>query len=154
MIELNFERVRAGGAGNKMLMLLEGKGGAYIQDRGVSRWDTCAAQAVIAAHGGHLCKLSSFISNDGAIESYKYLKTDTNLDFVPGLAALTAYNTTDKSLVKKGEVVVADTVDKVKPYSNLCGLLAVTADNALPEALRNTHAAIARTIAIHPTSYD
>ncbi len=36
--ELGYSRVRAGGAGNKMLMLLEGKGGCYIQDRGVSRW--------------------------------------------------------------------------------------------------------------------
>lgn len=33
-----FVRVPSGGAGNKMLMLLEGKGSAYIQDRGVSRW--------------------------------------------------------------------------------------------------------------------
>jgi 3'(2'), 5'-bisphosphate nucleotidase len=36
--ELNFNRVPSGGAGNKMLMLIEGKGSAYIQDRGVSRW--------------------------------------------------------------------------------------------------------------------
>jgi hypothetical protein len=36
--ELGYTRVRSGGAGNKMLMLLEGKGGCYIQDRGVSRW--------------------------------------------------------------------------------------------------------------------
>lgn len=36
--ELHFDRVPSGGAGNKMLMLLEGKGAAYIQDRGVSRW--------------------------------------------------------------------------------------------------------------------
>ncbi len=36
--KLNYERVPSGGAGNKMLMLLEGKGAAYIQDRGVSRW--------------------------------------------------------------------------------------------------------------------
>ena len=36
--ELSFDRVPSGGAGNKMLMLLEGKGAAYIQDRGVSRW--------------------------------------------------------------------------------------------------------------------
>ncbi len=35
---LGFHRVPSGGAGNKMLMLLEGKGAAYIQDRGVSRW--------------------------------------------------------------------------------------------------------------------
>jgi hypothetical protein len=36
--QLGFDRVPSGGAGNKMLMLLEGKGAAYIQDRGVSRW--------------------------------------------------------------------------------------------------------------------
>jgi 3'(2'), 5'-bisphosphate nucleotidase len=38
MAQLGYQRVPSGGAGNKMLMLLEGKGGAYIQDRGVSRW--------------------------------------------------------------------------------------------------------------------
>jgi 3'(2'), 5'-bisphosphate nucleotidase len=38
MSKLGYQRVPSGGAGNKMLMLLEGKGGAYIQDRGVSRW--------------------------------------------------------------------------------------------------------------------
>lgn len=154
MIEMGFERVPSGGAGNKMLMLLEGKGGAYIQDRGVSRWDTCGAQAVIEAHGGHLGKLSSFISNNGAIESYTYLKSEQNLDFIPGLAALTPYNTVDKSLVKKGEIVIADRVDKVKAYSNLCGLFAVAAANSSPEALANMHAAITRTLAIHSTSYD
>lgn len=31
MKELNFQRVPSGGAGNKMLMLLEGKGGCYLQ---------------------------------------------------------------------------------------------------------------------------
>lgn len=36
--KLGYVRVPSGGAGNKMLMLLEGKGAAYIQDRGVSRW--------------------------------------------------------------------------------------------------------------------
>jgi 3'-phosphoadenosine 5'-phosphosulfate (PAPS) 3'-phosphatase len=39
--------VPSGGAGNKMMMLLEGKGCVYIQDRGVSRWDTCGAQVFI-----------------------------------------------------------------------------------------------------------
>ena len=38
----------SGGAGNKLMMLLEGKGAVYIQDRGVSRWDTCGPQAVIS----------------------------------------------------------------------------------------------------------
>lgn len=154
MTELNYERVPSGGAGNKMLMLLEGKGGAYIQDRGVSRWDTCGAQAVLAAHGGHLGKLSSFISKSGAIESYTYLKSDTNLDFIPGIAALTPYNTVDKSLCKKGETVMADTVEKVKAYSNLCGLIALAAENANPESLELIHGSITRVIAEIPASYD
>lgn len=38
--KLAYTRVPSGGAGNKMLMLLEQKGAAYIQDRGVSRWGT------------------------------------------------------------------------------------------------------------------
>ena len=46
MAELQYNRVPSGGAGNKMLMLLEGKGDCYIQDRGISRWDTCAAQVL------------------------------------------------------------------------------------------------------------
>jgi hypothetical protein len=73
-----------------MLMLLEKKGGAYIQDRGVSRWDTCAAQACIDAYGGQLSKLSSFM--DGRKESYTYLKTESNTDFTPGVSNLTLYN--------------------------------------------------------------
>ena len=64
--DLGAVRVRSGGAGNKMMMLLErsiyggcddGDGGGpmlYIQDRGVSRWDTCAAEGVLEAHGGRL----------------------------------------------------------------------------------------------------
>ena len=47
MAELQYNRVPSGGAGNKMLMLLEGKGDCYIQDRGISRWDTCGAQVII-----------------------------------------------------------------------------------------------------------
>jgi 3'-phosphoadenosine 5'-phosphosulfate (PAPS) 3'-phosphatase len=69
-----------GGAGNKMLNLLEGKGEAYIQDRGLSRWDTCAAQAIIEAAGGICCKLTKFLEN-GVIESYHYQNSQSNLDF-------------------------------------------------------------------------
>lgn len=43
--ELGMERVKAGGVGNKVMCLLEGKASCYIQDRGVSRWDTAAPQA-------------------------------------------------------------------------------------------------------------
>lgn len=41
MKELGYERVPSGGAGNKMLMLLEGRGSAYIQDRYVLSNGSC-----------------------------------------------------------------------------------------------------------------
>ena len=40
-----------------MMMLLEGKGAVYIQDRGVSRWDTCGAQAVISVYIVCICNI-------------------------------------------------------------------------------------------------
>ena len=124
MKELNYDRVPSGGAGNKMLMLLEGKGTAYIQDRGVSRWDTCGAQAVLEAHGGVLCKLDCFLQGDDESSiSYTYRKTEQNLDFEPGKARLTKYN------AQKGIDAQADSMamipSDVKPYANLCGLLAL-----------------------------
>lgn len=124
MQELKYERVPSGGAGNKMLMLLEGKGAAYIQDRGVSRWDTSGAQAVLEAHGGILAKLTSFIDKK-EIQSYTYLKSSMNLDFESGVACLTPYNAADKASIKKGESVKAVDVGDVQPYANLCGLLAL-----------------------------
>jgi 3'-phosphoadenosine 5'-phosphosulfate (PAPS) 3'-phosphatase len=122
MKELGVPRVKAGGCGNKVLMLLERKGAYYIQDRGVSRWDTCAAEAVLAAHGGLLGKLSSLLKHSGTCEPYTYKKSATNLDFVPGLAKLTAYNATVAAQGAGG--AVAERVEHVKAYSNLCGLYA------------------------------
>ena len=87
--------MRAGGAGNKALLLLEGRGQSYIQDRGVSRWDTCAAQAVLEAHGGCLAKLAAFAAAEAdaplatALATYRYRPGEVNADFEPGLAALT-----------------------------------------------------------------
>jgi 3'(2'), 5'-bisphosphate nucleotidase len=149
--ELGYERVKSGGAGNKMLMLLEGKGSAYIQDRGVSRWDTAAAQAVIEAHGGVLSKLTSFVDRN-ELSSYTYLKSAINLDFEPGVPTLTPYNAADKSLVKKGETLKAVDVSSVQPYSNLCGLL-VLENNALLDigTIRDSIRRV--TLAVHP-SYD
>jgi 3'-phosphoadenosine 5'-phosphosulfate (PAPS) 3'-phosphatase len=121
MSELGVPRVKSGGCGNKVLMLLERKGAFYIQDRGVSRWDTCAAEAVLAAHGGVLGKLSSLLKHSGTCEPYTYRKSGTNLDFVPGLAKLTPYNATAKV---QGAGGVATRVEDVKAYSNLCGLYA------------------------------
>eukprot|EP01038_Epipyxis_sp_PR26KG_P015283 gene15283-20587_t len=139
--ELNFVRVPSGGAGNKMLMLLEGKGSAYIQDRGVSRWDTCGAQAVIESRGGILTKMHPFMSENKSLKSYTYLQSLTNLDFIPGLASLTPYNAAPatKKLIKKGDPPrTVDDVNEVAPYSNLCGLLAlVPLDNNM-ETFHNT----------------
>ena len=80
--KMNWERVNSGGAGNKMLMVLENKGTAYIQDRAVSRWDTCAAQAVIEAFGGVCSKLTSIVKGKGQSSYiYKQIETNKNLDY-------------------------------------------------------------------------
>ena len=149
--ELEYERVPSGGAGNKMLMLLEGKGTAYIQDRGVSRWDTSGAQAVIEANGGTLSKLTSFVAQKD-LQSYTYLKSSVNLDFESGVASLTQFNAAEGSTFKKGDKVLASDVSMVRPYSNLCGLLAVHRV-AMPQ-LDLVHDAILKVIAVEPPSYD
>lgn len=131
-------------------MLLEGKGHAYIQDRGVSRWDTSGAQAVIEAHGGILSKLSKF-ADSKILESYVYLKSDLNLDFEEDTANLTPYNCADKSIVKKG-VSVKGKLHEFAPYSNLCGLFALRSSNS--EELNNIFNAIQKCKENTPPSYD
>ena len=43
--ELGYERVRSVASGNRAMMLLEGKGGAYIRDTGgFAKWDTSGPQ--------------------------------------------------------------------------------------------------------------
>jgi fructose-1,6-bisphosphatase/inositol monophosphatase family enzyme len=158
MKECEYERVPSGGAGNKMLMLLEGKGSAYIQDRGVSRWDTAGAQACIEAAGGILCKLSSFMdeSSVGALQSYIYLSSETNLDFVPGLSNLTPYNAREKGMApKKGEpAVLASDVMTVAPYSNLNGLLAIGPALYSEENMKAISDACQRAKGSQPPSFD
>ena len=149
--QLGFERVRSGGAGNKMLMLLEKKGSAYIQDRGVSRWDTCGAQAVIEANGGILSKLTSFVDRK-ELQSYTYLKSSTNLDFEVGKAKMTPFNAVNRAAVKKGEETVATDITAVLPYSNLCGLLAL--DQSAVSQLEHFHTAMMTVKSTVPPSYD
>jgi len=96
--ELKFERYKAGGCGNKCLLLLEGKDRFYIQDRGVSRWDTCAAQAVMEANEGVLCKLR-FVVEEETIKSYTYRVGKTNPDFNEK-AVLSKYNVVDQAVLK------------------------------------------------------
>ena len=137
-----------------MLMLLEGKGRAYIQDRGVSRWDTAAAQAVIEAHGGVLCKLGAMINDQGKEESYTYLKSDTNLDFVSGLANLTKYNAAAGTGGIGDSKRMAMDASEVKPYANLCGLFAISAEEDSEVRKAGLLAALKRAAKSSPPSFD
>ncbi|KAF5282534.1 hypothetical protein FQA39_LY04941 [Lamprigera yunnana] len=61
------EVLRVGGAGHKVLLLMEGKANAYIfPSKGCKKWDTCAPEAILTAMGG---KLTDIHGN-----SYKYDK--------------------------------------------------------------------------------
>ncbi|XP_072032724.1 3'(2'),5'-bisphosphate nucleotidase 1-like isoform X2 [Amphiura filiformis] len=49
------EVLRVGGAGHKVLLLLEGRATAYIfASKGCKKWDTCAPEALLHAVGGKL----------------------------------------------------------------------------------------------------
>ncbi|KAJ8928185.1 hypothetical protein NQ314_019247 [Rhamnusium bicolor] len=49
------EIVRVGGAGHKVLLLLEGRAHAYVfASKGCKKWDTCAPEAILEALGGKL----------------------------------------------------------------------------------------------------
>lgn len=59
--------IRVGGAGNKAILLMEGKCNAYVfASAGCQKWDTCAPEAVLAAIGGKL--------TDMAGQPYSYSK--------------------------------------------------------------------------------
>jgi len=47
--------LRVGGAGNKVLQLIDGKAHAYVfASKGCKKWDTCAPEAILTAMGGTL----------------------------------------------------------------------------------------------------
>lgn len=47
--------IRVGGAGNKVLMVIEGKADVYVYvTSGTKKWDTCAGEALLKARGGCL----------------------------------------------------------------------------------------------------
>ncbi|MEE2829531.1 MAG: inositol monophosphatase family protein, partial [Myxococcota bacterium] len=151
--ELDMDCVPAGGAGNKFLLLLEGKGHCYIQDRSVSRWDTCAAQAVMEAVGGILVQLRPFEQASSADEapleaaclSYRYRETETNLDFEPGLIEATRYSLRDSTVITgAGEVrPLIEQVEDLKPYHNALGLFCLPPWERTPEQLVRYSKAIA-----------
>ena len=80
--------VREGGAGNKVLKLLEDKADLYVHlSSGSKRWDTCAGEALLLAAGGHLTDChgnrieynphKSFLNEQGVVATrnqYSYKK--------------------------------------------------------------------------------
>jgi len=123
--EMGYERVSSVASGNRAMMLLEGKGGAYIRDTGgFAKWDTSAPTAVLEAYGGTMSKLPPFL-DDESLVGYTHLKSDKNLDFVPGQSTLTLSNIADKSAFVKGSEITTTDVGSVKAYSCMQGLVAV-----------------------------
>jgi len=123
--ELGYVRVSSVASGNRAMMLLEGKGGAYIRDTGgFSKWDTSAPTAVIEAYGGTMSKLPPFLEDESLVP-YTHLKSTKNLDFQPGQSTLTLSNIKDKSAFVKGSEISVNDVSSVKEYSCMQGLVAV-----------------------------
>ena len=159
------KRLKAGGAGNKMLLLLERSlisnekdrmnSMLYIQDRGVSRWDTCAAEAVLEAFGGKILKLTHVQQkiHDASEGRYKYLESETNLDFIPGMAQLTKYNCKNNERIQPNQMMIDD-VGQVKPYSNLCGLVALGKEWNTVEGLKLITEAVLKAAEKDSPSYD
>ncbi len=78
---------------------------------------------------------------------YTYLASDANLDFVPNTAFLTKYNSNLQGFAPGQK---ADDVRQVKPYSNLCGLVAFTKEGNM----KYLQDAIRKAAAVNPPSLD
>ena len=117
----------------------------------MSRWDTCAAEACLEAFGGQLLKLTDFLNDEENNGYYTYRASEFNLDFLPNTANLTKYNSRlDKpSLGQK-----AQDVSQVKPYSNLCGLVAFGKEFNSQEGRMYLQRAITNAASINPPSLD
>lgn len=168
--EMGFEKVPSLASGNRALMLIEGKAGAYIRDTGgFAKWDTSGPQAVLEAYGGVMAKLPPFLS-DKTLESYTHLKSSTNLDFEPGIVQLTKSNAVNKSDVKKdivtitkqgssiitttsNVVTIVDDLALVKPYSCLAGLVALNKQGMTDENIDRIHNSMIKVSVDHPPTY-
>lgn len=149
--ELQYEKVPCYASGNRALMLLEGKGGAYIRDTGgFAKWDCSGPQAVLEAFGGTMSKLPRFIS-EKVLDSYTYLETKENLDFIPDTTLFTLSNAKDKRVARMVRNVLISEVDLVKEYSCLCGLIALDKTNL--QELDKFHAAMVKVQAQSPPMY-
>jgi 3'-phosphoadenosine 5'-phosphosulfate (PAPS) 3'-phosphatase len=137
--ELGFEKIPSLASGNRAMMMLEGKAGAYIRDTGgFAKWDTSGPQAVVEAFGGTMSKLPAFLK-DKTLESYTHLKAEHNLDFEPDVT-LTLTNARDKKMFKKDEVKIIEDVTQLKEYACLRGLVALDRTNM--QNIDSIHAAL------------
>jgi len=149
--ELDFVKVPAYASGNRALMLLEGKAGAYIRDTGgFAKWDCSGPQAVIEAYGGTMSKLPKFLK-DKTLESYTYLRTKTNLDFEPNETLFTLSNAHDKRVARMVRDVLVTEVELVKEYACLQGLLALDKGNTAQLDL--FHTAMNKVKEVHAPMY-
>ncbi|XP_068009609.1 3'(2'),5'-bisphosphate nucleotidase 1 isoform X3 [Melanerpes formicivorus] len=92
--------IRVGGAGNKIIQLIEGKASAYVfASPGCKKWDTCAPEAILHAVGG---KITDMHGN-----AFHYNKEVKHMNSAGVLATLRNYdyyasripNTVKQSLV-------------------------------------------------------
>lgn len=140
--ELGYNLVPSLASGNRAMMLLEGKAGYYIRDSGgFALWDTSGPQACIEAWGGTMAKLPGFLA-DQSLASYQHLRSDANLDFVPGAVMLSLTNARDKSKFDRTKPNVPAERADVNAYVCCAGLVAASAQNSNDAAFAKLRAAM------------
>ncbi|XP_076260385.1 3'(2'),5'-bisphosphate nucleotidase 1 [Rhynchophorus ferrugineus] len=88
------EIIRVGGAGHKVMMLLEGKAHAYVfASKGCKRWDTCAPEGILRALGGVITDIHgrdydyskdvSYPNAQGVFGTTKYVNHQTLIGKIP-----------------------------------------------------------------------
>lgn len=103
--------LRVGGAGHKVLLVIEGKAHAYVfASGGCKKWDTCAPEAVLHAAGG---RLTDILGKD--------LMYHKEVDYVnrTGVLATCDQLTHDKCLREIPAEVKASLLDAAFPSSSL-----------------------------------
>jgi 3'-phosphoadenosine 5'-phosphosulfate (PAPS) 3'-phosphatase len=135
-------RVPSVASGNRALMLVEGKAGAYIRDTGgFCKWDTSGPQAVVEAYGGCFAMLPEFLETKDMV-SYTHLKGELNANFCKRSIGLTLSNARDKSHVISGLDSIVTDVHLVKEYNCLRGLVALAPEKMEPFYQNAIHAAM------------
>lgn len=67
------ETIRVGGAGYKVLSIVEGKANCYVfPSNGCKKWDTCAPEAILEASGGRLTDIFGNLIEYKIREDCKY----------------------------------------------------------------------------------